>query len=77
MLCIIDDIAFSWRLTPIKRRLGGNNGFADPLLGSSLYPDRTFAASMVDRLMVDLDMPEMVADQFVLQGSKGVGGICR
>src|SRR2546428_5187674 len=76
MLRIINDIALFWRLTTVKRWLCGSNGCANPLLGSSLYPDGAVAAGMVYRLWVDLDMPKMVADQFVLQGSERVRDIC-
>jgi len=76
MLRIIDDITRSWRLTTVKGWRCGSNGSANPLLGSGLYPDSAFAAGMVDRLWIDLHMPEMVADQFVLQGRERVRDIC-
>jgi len=46
------------------------------LLGSGLYPDSAFAAGMIDCLWIDLHMPEMMADQFVLQGRERIRHIC-
>jgi hypothetical protein len=77
MLGIVDDIARALprRLTAIKGRLRRPHRFANPVLGRRSHSDLAFAAGMIHGLEIDLHVPKMVADEFILESGERVGGI--
>src|SRR5215510_12318210 len=51
--------------------------FAETLLGRRIKSQRTFTAGMVNRLDIDLNVPEIVPDEFVLQCCERVRSVSR
>jgi hypothetical protein len=67
VLSVVKRIAALSGLPAIKGRVGGADRSSDSILGCRPHPSLAFPASIVGRLNIDVEMPEMVSNQLVFQ----------
>ena len=75
MLRIVEDIAGKWRLLAVATGSFGTDGVFYSIRSGESQGLSTFSASMLVGSFVDLNMPEVVSNELVLERLNSVVGV--